>query len=187
MVEPEESKSPLKHPVQRPPKSFDQMEKEYVANLEALIDMDEADWLEAVNLLEMAHTEEVLNQEEQRTLAIIDDYYESLREEHARREASSDAERRAERQRAAFFADSIHRWNELCKLNESKYMVEIEEQTQHHCASINTWLMSAGNPMFSMDPAYQTPIILDLGANKSLMSDSSHPSIPGPYILPENI
>ena len=35
--------------------------------------MDEADWLEAVNLLEMAHTEEVLNQEEHRTLAIIDD------------------------------------------------------------------------------------------------------------------
>ena len=48
-------------------------------------------------------------------------------------------------------------------------MVEIEEQTQHHCTSINTWLLSAGNPMFSMDPAYQTPIILDLGANKSLI------------------
>ena len=57
----------------------------------------------------------------------------------------------------------------LCRLNESKYMVEIEEQTQNHCASINTWLLSAGNPMFSMDPAYPTPIILDLGANKSLI------------------
>ena len=68
------------------------MRKEYVANLEALIDMDEADWLKAVNLLEMAHTQEVLNQEEQRTLAIIDEYYESLREKHARREASRDAE-----------------------------------------------------------------------------------------------
>ena len=139
------------------------MEKEYIANVEALTDMDEADWLEAINLLEMAHTQELLNQEEQRTLVIIDEYYESLREDHARREASRDAERRAERQRAAFFADSIHRWNELCRLNESKYMVEIEEQTQNHSASINTWLVSAGNPMFSMDPAYQTPIILDHG------------------------
>ena len=48
-------------------------------------------------------------------------------------------------------------------------MVEIEKQTQNHCARINTWLLSAGNPMFSMDPAYQTPIIMDLGANKSLI------------------
>ena len=66
VVEPEDSLSPLKHPVQRPPKSFDQLEKEYVANLEALINMDEADWLEAVNLLEMAHTEEVLSQDSAR-------------------------------------------------------------------------------------------------------------------------
>ena len=48
-------------------------------------------------------------------------------------------------------------------------MVEIEEQTQEHCTSINTWLQAAGNPMFSMDLTYQTPIILDLGANKSLI------------------
>ena len=48
-------------------------------------------------------------------------------------------------------------------------MVEIEEQTQNQCASINTWLLSDGNPLLSMDPAYQTPIILDLGANKSLI------------------
>ena len=48
-------------------------------------------------------------------------------------------------------------------------MVEIEEQTQHQCTSINTWLQSAGDPMFSMDLSYQTPIILDLGANKSLI------------------
>ena len=124
------------------------MEKEYIANVEALTDMNEADWLEAIALLEMAHTQELLNQEEQRAIVIIDEYYQSLREDHARREASRDAERRAERQRAAFFADSIHRWNELCSLNESKYMVEIEEQTQNHCASINTWLMS-GNPICS--------------------------------------
>ena len=48
-------------------------------------------------------------------------------------------------------------------------MVEIGEQTQNQCTSINTWLQSAGNPMFSMDLTYQTPIILDLGANKSLI------------------
>ena len=102
-------------------------------------------------------------------LAIIDEYYESLREEHARREASRNAERRAERQRAAFFPDAIHRWHELCRLNESKYILEIEEQTQKHWTSINTWLQAAGNPMFSMDLTHQTPIILDLGANKSLI------------------
>ena len=45
-------------------------------------------------------------------------------------------------------------------------MVEIEEQAQRQCTSINTWLQSAGNPMFSVDLCYQTPIILDLGANK---------------------
>ena len=74
------------------------MEKEYIANVEALTDMDEADWLEAIALLEMAHTQELLNQEEQRAIVIIDEYYESLREDHARREASRDAERRPERQ-----------------------------------------------------------------------------------------
>jgi hypothetical protein len=145
------------------------MEKEYIENVEALTDLDEADWLEAVALLEMAHTQQLLNHEEQRAIVIIDEYYEFLREDHARREASRNAERRAKRQRAAFLADSIHQWNELYRLTESKYMVEIEEQTQNQCASINTWLLSAGNPMFSMDPAYQTPIILDLGANKSLI------------------
>ena len=98
MVDSQETKSPLKHPVQRPPKSFDQMEKEYIANVEALTDIDEADWLEAIALLEMAHTQELLNQEEQRAIVIIDEFYESLREEHTRREASRDAARRAERQ-----------------------------------------------------------------------------------------
>ena len=48
-------------------------------------------------------------------------------------------------------------------------MVEIEEQAQRQCTSINTWLQSACNPMFSVDLSYQTPIILDFGANKSLI------------------
>ena len=48
-------------------------------------------------------------------------------------------------------------------------MVEIEEQVQSQCTSINTLLQSAGNPMFSVDLCYQTPIILDLGGNKSLI------------------
>jgi hypothetical protein len=35
--------SPLKHPVQRPPKSSDHLEKEYLENIAALTDRDEAD------------------------------------------------------------------------------------------------------------------------------------------------
>ena len=54
------------------------MEKEYIENVEALTDLDEADWLEAVALLEMAHTQQLLNHEEQRAIASIDEYYESL-------------------------------------------------------------------------------------------------------------
>jgi hypothetical protein len=52
--------------------------------------------------------------------------------------------------------------------NEKKYMVEIDEQEQLHCNHINKMLQSAGNPMFSSDMRYQTPIILDLGTNKSI-------------------
>ena len=116
MINSQDTKSPLKHLVQRPAKSYDQMEKEYIENVEALTDLDDADWLEAVALLEMAQTQQILIHEEQRAIVIIDAYYESLREDHARREASRNAERRAERQRAAFFADLIHRWNFLQKL-----------------------------------------------------------------------
>ena len=88
----QDNTSPLKHPVQRPVKTYDQLEKEYIENVEALTDMNEADWLEAISLLEMEHTQHVLNQEEQRVLTIIDEYYESLREDQARREASLNAE-----------------------------------------------------------------------------------------------
>ena len=66
--------SPLKHPVQRPTKSADQLEKEYVENVAALTDRDEADWLEAVTLLELDHSQNALHQAEQRTIAIIDEY-----------------------------------------------------------------------------------------------------------------
>ena len=110
LINSQNTKIPLKHPVQRPVKSYNQREKECIENLEALTDLDEADWLEAVALLEMAHTQQILNHEERRALVIIDEYYESLREDHARRDASRNAEHRAERQRAAFFADSIHRF-----------------------------------------------------------------------------
>ena len=48
-------------------------------------------------------------------------------------------------------------------------MVEIEEQVQQQCNRINTLLQSAGNPMFYFDLCYQTPIILDLGTNKTLI------------------
>ena len=71
--------------------------KEYIENVEALTDLDEAEWLEAVAVLEMEHTQQVLNQEEQRVLAIIDEYYESLREDQARREARRNTEGIAEK------------------------------------------------------------------------------------------
>ena len=47
----------------------------------ALTDLDEEDWIEAVTLLEIEHSQNALYQAEQRTIAIIDDYYASLREE----------------------------------------------------------------------------------------------------------
>ena len=155
----QDTTSPLKHPVQRPAKTSDQLEKEYIENVAALTDMDEEEWLEAIALLEMEHAQLALDHTEHRTLAIIDEYYESLREEQARREASRNAERKEERKRAAIIADQIHRWNEICRLNDKKYMVEIEKQVQSQCTSINTLLQSAGNPMFSVNLCYQTPII----------------------------
>ena len=59
----QDTTSPLKHPVQRPVKTYDQLKKEYIENVEALTDLDEAEWLEAVALLKMEHTQQVLNQE----------------------------------------------------------------------------------------------------------------------------
>jgi hypothetical protein len=50
----EDTTSPLKHPVQRPTKTADQHEKEYIDNVFALKNLDEADWIEAVTLLESA-------------------------------------------------------------------------------------------------------------------------------------
>ena len=88
----------------------------------ALTDLDEEDWLEAVALLEMEHSQNALDQAEQRRIAIIDDYYASLREEQARRKANRNAERKEKRKRAAIFADQMHRWNEVQRLNEKKYM-----------------------------------------------------------------
>ena len=96
----QDTTSPLKHLVQRPAKTADQLEKEYIENVTALTDMDEEEWLEAIALLEMEHAQNALDQSEQRTLAIIDEYYESLREEQERREASRSAERKEERKRA---------------------------------------------------------------------------------------
>ena len=48
-------------------------------------------------------------------------------------------------------------------------MVEFEKQVQNQCTSINILLQSAGNPMFSVDLCYQTPIIFDLEATKFLI------------------
>jgi hypothetical protein len=39
----ENTTNPLKHPVQRPAKTADQLEREYIDNVSALTDLDEAD------------------------------------------------------------------------------------------------------------------------------------------------
>jgi hypothetical protein len=71
-----DSTSPLKSLVKRPAKSTDQLEKEYLKNIAALTDRDEEEWLEAVSLLAVDRLDNELSQEKQRTLVIIDDYYE---------------------------------------------------------------------------------------------------------------
>jgi hypothetical protein len=63
----------------------------------------------------------------------------------------------------------MQRWKDVQKLYVKKYMVELDEQEQLQCNNINTMLKSAGNPMFLSELRYQTPIILDLGANKSII------------------
>ena len=63
----------------------------------------------------------------------------------------------------------MQRWRDTTKHYEKKYMVEFDEQEQSQCNQINTMLKSAGNPRFSYDVIYQTPIILDLGTNKSVI------------------
>jgi hypothetical protein len=50
-----------------------------------------------------------------------------------------------------------------------KYVVEFDEQEQLQCNHINTVLKSTGNPRFSSELQYQTPIMLDLGTNKSVI------------------
>ena len=62
----QDTTSPLKHPVQRPTKSADQLEKEYIENVAALTGRDEADWIEAVTLLALDHSQNALYQAEQK-------------------------------------------------------------------------------------------------------------------------
>jgi hypothetical protein len=63
----------------------------------------------------------------------------------------------------------MKRWQDTTKHYVKKYMMEFDEQEQSKCNQIDTMLKSAGNPMFSFDFKYQTPIILDLGTNKSVI------------------
>jgi hypothetical protein len=54
------STNPLKNSVHRPQKATYQLDKEYFENISALTDCDEADWLEAVTLLEMNRSDDAL-------------------------------------------------------------------------------------------------------------------------------
>jgi hypothetical protein len=166
---PSDSTSSLKSPVQSPLKSTDQLEKEYLAYIAALTDRDEEEWLEAVSLVDVDRKDNELFQEEQRTIDIIDEYYASLRADQARREAIRAAERRKEHNWAVVFNQQMQHWRDTQKLYVKKYMVEFDEQEQLQCDHINTTLQSAENSNFSSDLQHHTPIILDLGTNKSVI------------------
>jgi hypothetical protein len=88
----------------------------------------------------MDRSEDALYQAQQRTIAIIDEYYTSIREDQACREAIRIAEREEERKRAAIFAEQMQRWRETQRLYVKKYMVEFDEQVQVQCNQINTML-----------------------------------------------
>jgi hypothetical protein len=107
-----DSTSPLMSPVKRPAKSTDQLEKEYLENIAALTDRDEEEWQETLSLLAMDRLDNELSQEEQRTLVIIEEYYESLRADQARREALRAAASREEHYRAIVFTQQMQRWRD---------------------------------------------------------------------------
>jgi hypothetical protein len=115
--------SSLKHPSQRPPKSANYLENEYLENIAALTDRDEADWIEAVTLLKIDRLLDALYQAEQRIIAIIDEYYASICEDQARREAIRITEREEERKRAAIFEEQMQRWRDTQRLYVKKYMM----------------------------------------------------------------
>jgi hypothetical protein len=119
--------------------------------------------------LEVDNLDNALSQEEQRTIVIIDEYYASMRADQARREAIHATERIEEHKRAAIITEQMHRWKDVQKLYVKKYMVEFDDQEQLQCNHINTMLQSAENQLFSSELHYQTPIILDLGTNKSVI------------------
>ena len=95
-----------------------------------LTDHDEEEWQEALSLLAVDRLDNELSQEEQRTLVIILEYYESLRSDQARREALRAAASREEHHRAMVFTQQMQRWRDTKKHYVKKYMVEFDEQEQ---------------------------------------------------------
>jgi hypothetical protein len=98
----------LKTLVQRPSKSTDQFEKEYLEDIAARTDRDEEKWPEAVSLLDVDRLKNDLSQEEQRTVAIIDEYYASLRADQARQKVIRATERIEEHKRAAIYTQQCN-------------------------------------------------------------------------------
>jgi hypothetical protein len=58
---------------------------------------------------------DALYQAEQSIIAIIDEYYASIREDQARRRAIRITEREEERKLAAIFAEQMQRWRDTQK------------------------------------------------------------------------
>ena len=64
----------------------------------------------------MDRLDNALSQEEQRTIAIIDEYYASMRAEQSRLEAMRATEIVEEHKRAAIFTQQMQRWRDVQKL-----------------------------------------------------------------------
>ena len=74
-----------------------------------LTDRNEEELLKAVSLLTVNRSDIQLSQEEQRTLASIEEYYASLRADQERRAARRAAECREEHNRAMVFTQQMQR------------------------------------------------------------------------------
>jgi hypothetical protein len=92
-----------------------------------------------------------------------------LRANQALREALRAADSREDYKRAMVFTQQMQRRKDTKKHHVKKYMVEFDEHEQLQCNQITAMLQSAGNPMFSSDVLYQSPIIVNLGTNKSVI------------------
>jgi hypothetical protein len=90
-----------------PQQSVDKLELEYLENVAALDELDEKEWIQEITLLDMGCQEYTLDRAIQQAIAVDDAYYESCREEQARRDAARLVELEAERKRETIFTEQF--------------------------------------------------------------------------------